>query len=634
MPKRHKHAIPSAELFELLPLGWLIFTPEGKTLAANSTLIKFLRYPDKKTFLNVNTWELFVEPWVKDLAQSSLEAHKDIRGIETKLHGYVDEIIAAELNIHIVEDIRKGTLNLECAVRDLATQNRISQALQELNHLVATLLKNVRDGIIIYDREFRYQVWNSYMENLSGLSSAQVLGSTIQSLRPVWDDPYVEYLLRRVLNGATVSRKDILFDIPDTGKSGRYDVTYTPQVTADGKITGIVAFIRNSADYNRWEVEFEHIQASALKQRMHAEALGRMMLSTGVLQNLPSFLDLICKEAATFLDMDSVYLYLLEEGHLVCLASHGHLGEKFREQRIPLSDASHFCVKVCQEKRMLLFNDHNDDGIIIDEGLKTLYQARSILAIPLLATGKAIGTLTLTDGRPLRTFEGDDLEFILQLGNQAALAVENFRLFENLRDANKNISRAYDTTLAGWAKALELRDQETEGHTQRVTKLTLELAQKFGMKEDELTQIYRGAMLHDIGKMGIPDGILLKPGVLDEAEREIMRRHPTYAYEMLKTIDYLHPALDIPHYHHEKWDGTGYPHGLKREDIPLAARIFAIADVWDALTSKRPYHDAWDRGRAIDYIQAEAGKHFDPQVVDKFFEIVRPHIDQDQTGNL
>jgi HD-GYP domain-containing protein (c-di-GMP phosphodiesterase class II) len=179
---------------------------------------------------------------------------------------------------------------------------------------------------------------------------------------------------------------------------------------------------------------------------------------------------------------------------------------------------------------------------------------------------------------------------------------------------------AYDTTLAGWASALELRDKETEGHTRRVASLTTQMAQAMGLGEDEQVQIFRGALLHDIGKMGLPDSIVLKPGPLTEQEWAIMHRHPQYAFDMLAPIAYLRPALDIPHCHHEKWDGTGYPRGLKGENIPLPARLFAVVDVWDALTSDRPYRKAWTEQEAVEYIRQQSGQHFDPAAVKIFLE--------------
>lgn len=197
---------------------------------------------------------------------------------------------------------------------------------------------------------------------------------------------------------------------------------------------------------------------------------------------------------------------------------------------------------------------------------------------------------------------------------------------EELRIAHQNLQEAYEKTIEGWVRALDLRDRETEGHTQRVTELTLKVARTLGFTEEELAHLRRGALLHDMGKMAIPDEILQKPGPLSEAEWERMRNHPIYAYEMLSHISYLHPALEIPFYHHERWDGSGYPRGLKGEEIPLAARLFAIVDVWDALSSDRPYRKKLPRNEVIKYIKEKSGILFDPNLV----EIFLAHIETEE----
>lgn len=204
---------------------------------------------------------------------------------------------------------------------------------------------------------------------------------------------------------------------------------------------------------------------------------------------------------------------------------------------------------------------------------------------------------------------------------EAEIAVR-IKAQNELKQANEELERAYDETLAGWARALELFDTTTAGHSQRVTDLTLSLARAVGIGEDKLVHIRHGCLLHDIGKMGIPHAILLKPDQLTEPEREIMKQHPLLAYHMLQPITYLQPALDIPLYHHERWDGKGYPHGLQGEAIPLAARLFAIVDVWDAVLSDRPYHQAWSREKAIQLIRDEAGKHFDPHMTAVFLQMM------------
>ncbi|HNE02924.1 MAG TPA: response regulator [Anaerolineales bacterium] len=193
---------------------------------------------------------------------------------------------------------------------------------------------------------------------------------------------------------------------------------------------------------------------------------------------------------------------------------------------------------------------------------------------------------------------------------------------QNLEEAHQQLLLAYDKTIEGWSRAMDLRDKETEGHTQRVTQTTLKLAKFFGIQGEELIHIQRGALLHDMGKLGIPDAILLKPDKLDDDEWKLMCQHPQMAYDMLYPIEYLRPALDIPYCHHEKWDGTGYPRGLKGEEIPLSARIFALADVWDALTSNRPYREAWSEQKTLAYIRQQSGKQFEPRVVEAFTKII------------
>ena len=255
----------------------------------------------------------------------------------------------------------------------------------------------------------------------------------------------------------------------------------------------------------------------------------------------------------------------------------------------------------------------------------------SYFSVPLIAKGQVKGVLDVFNRKTLNPNQ-DWYNFLETLGGQAAIAIDNTTLLEDLHRTNVELTLAYDTTLEGWSKALDLRDKETEGHTQRVTELTVQIAKQIGIPDEDIIHIRRGALLHDIGKMGIPDKILLKPGPLDEDEWKIMKNHSSLAYNLLYPIAYLRPALDVPLYHHEKYDGSGYPNGLKGEQIPIAARIFAIVDVWDALTSDRPYQSAWSSKKALKYIKQQSASHFDPRVVEIFLNLIQSELINGKTN--
>lgn len=249
------------------------------------------------------------------------------------------------------------------------------------------------------------------------------------------------------------------------------------------------------------------------------------------------------------------------------------------------------------------------------------YQLRSVLCAPLKLKDIVIGVMYVDNRAHAGRFQSRDRELITAFADQAAVAIDNARLFDSLQDKNRELEEAYQATLEGWVSALDMRDKETEGHTQRVTVITQRLARKLGVGDEDMIHITRGALLHDIGKMAIPDGILLKPGKLTDMERKLIEMHPIYAYEMLKTIDFLKSAIDIPWCHHEKWDGTGYPRKLKGEEIPFAARIFPLADVWDALTSNRPYREGMPHDQVREIIRKDIGTHFDPMVAEAFLDM-------------
>ena len=345
-----------------------------------------------------------------------------------------------------------------------------------------------------------------------------------------------------------------------------------------------------------------------------------MAITTNIDLQIPLFL--LLEQVTEELDVDAADVLLMDDYNqrLVFVAGRGFLTEALKFTHL---DVGHgLAGQAAETMKVIHINDLRREATSLsqspefkDEGFVAYF------GVPLISKGKVQGVLELFHRSPLNPDE-DWMKFLETLTSETAIAVDNAQMFRDLEKSNQDLALAYETTLEGWAKTLELRDRETEGHSQRVLDLTMRLANKLGVNEAEIVHVHRGAILHDIGKMGIPDHILLKNGPLEDEEWEEMRKHPIYAHEMLSSIPFLKNATDIPYCHHEKWDGSGYPRGLKGEEIPLAARIFAIIDVWDALRSDRPYRPAWSDQEAIDYIRDQSGIHFDPMVVKAFLEVL------------
>jgi putative nucleotidyltransferase with HDIG domain/PAS domain S-box-containing protein len=289
--------------------------------------------------------------------------------------------------------------------------------------------------------------------------------------------------------------------------------------------------------------------------------------------------------------------------------------------------------KVWQTGQALVVNDYPRWPYRLP--VPVVHEVYTVAGFPLSGSdGTVIGVLELAHCDPIRVFDWHERYYLGQMAQMAALELEKFVLLDTarqeiqerkraelrIRDAYEALDQAYESTLIGWAQALDMRDGETQGHSRRVADMTLKLAKIVGLPEQEWVHIWRGALLHDIGKMGIPDSILLHPGPLGKREWEIMRRHPVHGVKWVEGIDYLKPAIPLIRHHHERWDGNGYPDGLRETEIPLPARIFSIVDVWDALLSTRPYRAAWTRGQVVGYLTENAGRQFDPEIVDIFLQ--------------
>ncbi len=339
--------------------------------------------------------------------------------------------------------------------------------------------------------------------------------------------------------------------------------------------------------------------------------------------DLNRIFDVILNEVTSLLNLDAAAILRFDHktGIIEYSAVRGFLFEKVPQ--LELRRGKGYAGRAVKEKKLIeipnlkkVKKDPAQGPLLEEESFVTYY------AVPLITKGYVQGVLEVYR-REEQELDQEWLNFLKTLAWQTAIAIDNADLFQNMETANLELIQAYDATIEGWAYALDLKDEKTEEHSQRVTRLTLRIAKRMNIKKEELPHIRRGILLHDIGKMGIPDSILLKPGPLTEGEWVIMRRHPVYAYEILANVDYLRPALEIPYCHHEKWDGSGYPRGLKEEEIPLPARIFAVVDVYDALTSDRPYRKAWSEEDALTLIKKDSGSHFDPEVVEVFLKEIK-----------
>lgn len=339
--------------------------------------------------------------------------------------------------------------------------------------------------------------------------------------------------------------------------------------------------------------------------------------------DLDEVLSQILEHTLPRLGMDAGSVYLLEGDSdiLVCRAALGFKSLHVWHARPSVGLG--LVGEVAKRRAPILLSGHEEllrkcrrSDMLAEEGFS------AYAGLPLLLGPKLIGVLNFISRQP-RHFTPQWVSFAMMLATQTTMAINNSQLHSELQLAHAELIATYDSTIEGWARAMDYRDSETLGHSARVTGITLTLMREFGATPDDLVIIRRGALLHDIGKMAIPDSILRKPGPLTPEEWELMRKHPLIAIELLRPIKFLEPSLPIPAYHHERWDGTGYPFGLKGEEIPLPARVFAVVDVWDALISDRPYRPAWPREKALEYIAEQAGKQFDPEAVRVFLDLAR-----------
>jgi putative nucleotidyltransferase with HDIG domain len=435
-----------------------------------------------------------------------------------------------------------------------------------------------------------------------------ILNKRVQDLFPSDLANQLEHTLRSVQQTGNVVSLE--YALPVSNREYWFDVRLIPVSNSQ-----IMLIARDITKCKETEIKMERqVQQLSILRSID------LAIASGLDLNL--LLSMLLDRVTALMHVDAAALLLLnpKTNILEFASGKGFHSNMLQYTRLKLGQG---CAgRVALERKTINVPDLRKDRMEFDRS--PLFVQENFVAywgVPLMAKGRVLGVLEMFH-RSLHNPDADWRNFLAMIAGQAAIAIDSAVMFNELQRSNIELSLAYDATIEGLSRALDLRDKETKEHTFRVTEITVKLATRLGVEESDLTHIRRGAILHDIGKVAIPDQILFKPGPLAKEEWEIMRRHPAIAVELLSPVAYLRPALEIPHWHHEKWNGTGYPDELYREDIPFSARLFAVADVYDALISDRPYRSAWPRPDAIQYIESQSGIHFDPKIVPEFLHLI------------
>ena len=459
---------------------------------------------------------------------------------------------------------------------------------------------------------------NQGMSDLTGLERNALTDRLLTDLEPLHQNRDLRDTIEPLRAGGSVHKLERL--LLHAGEREMNVLMSARAIEIEGEASGIFTFI-DTSELEEAQARIERLNDELRERLERIESLHMIERAITSSLDLDLTLDLILQQVTARLGVDaaSVLLYRPRIQRLRLGAVTGFSNTALRTTDLRLGEGSAGQAAMRREQVRIDDPDEFVDAFgrseqIMAEGV------RSYLAVPLVAKGNLHGVLELFR-RTAFDVNDDWHGFLKTLSTQVAIALDNATLFKNSQRTNTELRLAYDTTIEGWARALDLRDAVTEGHSRRVTEMTERLAEHLGVEDEHLEHVRRGALLHDIGKMAVPDSILRKPDKLTSDEWEIMMRHPTIAFELLVPITFLRPALDIPYGHHERWDGTGYPRKLAGEQIPLAARIFSVVDVYDALTSDRPYREAWSREGALAHIEEQAGRQFDPDVVQAFLHM-------------
>ncbi|TAK14694.1 MAG: PAS domain S-box protein [Anaerolineae bacterium] len=599
-------------LFETAQDGILILEAKtGKIEDVNPFLADLLGYA-REEFINKRLWELGAFQDIQESKQAfeALQQNEYIRYEDLPLKTKNGDLIDVEFvsNVYFVGAKKV----IQCNIRDITATKQAVKDLRLSEERFRARIENSSDLITVVDMDGNVQYVSPSIERLLGYSPEAFIGTNI--LEKIHLDDHQEMMddFQKLSSGLIKTAQAEIRFLHQDGSWRIFEGSGRTYLNVRGDLVAIV----NSHDITERKIS----EALILRQLDYLTATGQIDRLIAGNQNLSQVLEQILIHVAKELDVDAVDILVFspESHRLKYSAAHGFRTVWDKHASVRLGES--YAGRAAQERRTLQIPDQ--EGVPNPEFFAELFPKDDFVCyfgVPLIARGQLKGVLEIFNRTALAA-DTRWLDFLHSLAAQTAIALESAALVENLQHANLELSAAYNSTIEGWSRALDMRDEETAGHSMRVTEMTQKLAVQFNLPEAELIQIRWGSLLHDIGKMGIPDEILLKPGPLTEAEWVIMRKHPVFAYQMLSPIRYLRSALDIPYCHHEKWDGSGYPRGLRGDEIPFGARIFAVADVWDALTSERPYRPAWTEKNALAHIRESSGTHFDPQVVELFMQ--------------
>ena len=608
-----------AELYRILYAeasdGLFVLGPELRVVDANPSFARKLGLTVDEV-IGLHPWDWDAEITTREQALARWpELSRISETFTTRIRRRDGTIFDAEIRTNPV--LLGGRPHLFHVCRDVSDRRRAEEALRAGEARMRGIVASAMDGIVTVDARQRVVQINPAAERMFGRTAAELLGQPLDELIPErLRERHREHVAAFGSTGVTsraMGELGALTGLRGDGSEFPIEASISQVEVGGEKLFTVI--LREITERLRAEVQIE-------RQLQRLSALRAIDDAINASLDIRVTLGIVLEQVTAQLGVDAaaVLLYNDSLNELEFAAGRGFRRGALSELRLRMGEG--FEGRAALERRTVSVPHLPPGG---RPATKTEEQAGERFAafhvVPLVAKGQIKGILAVFHRSALDP-DAEWMGFLETLAGQTAISIDGAELFQRLQRSHAELMLAYDATIEGWSAALDLRDKETEGHTLRVTETTVRLARAMGVGDAELVHVRRGALLHDIGKMGVPDPILLKPGPLTEEEWALMRRHPEHAYQLLSPIYFLRPALDIPYCHHEKWDGTGYPRGLAGEQIPLAARIFAVVDVWDALRSDRPYRSGWPQEKVLDFLRQESGQQFDPRAVDAFLRLL------------